>query len=65
LGIPMISGVPDNCAAANYGFSSYSHEAKNREMQDHELCRRAQQIGIDRIIKVLSVSTVKNLDCSL
>jgi hypothetical protein len=64
LGIPMINGVPSNCADQYYSFSYYGDEAKNREIQDQELCRRAQRLDIDRVIKVITASTVQNLDCS-
>ncbi|MBN9007089.1 MAG: hypothetical protein J0H40_16945 [Rhizobiales bacterium] len=63
LGIPMINGVPSNCRETAYSFRSYSIKATNREMQDQELCQRAQQIGIDRVIKVISDKVVHTLDC--
>jgi hypothetical protein len=64
LGIPMINGVPANCTDPDYSFSYYINEAKNREMQDQELCQRAQRLGIDRVIKVVSANKVQNLNCS-
>jgi hypothetical protein len=64
LGIPMINGVPTDCPETDYSFHAYSDEAKNREMQDDELCRRAKSKGIDRIIKITSADEAKNLDCT-